>query len=235
MLLRRLTMTVPAFVPFTGSGPPSPPTGCYWQHRQKEGGWKLTKLPRDFDGMIRADLNTGLNVDGACVIHELGIGSNLTVARVDVAVVAEDAMAGYEIKSPADKAQRLRSQVGHFGRVFDTMELVADRKTIDRLGPLTPDWWGHREWKGGGAFEQVRAPGPNPGLDIGMLAHLVWKADLLEILRGRGIGKGKSGRSKDWLVDHMVENIPAGELAVEARRAIIRTSGYRGSEHWRDD
>jgi hypothetical protein len=61
-------------------------------------------------------------------------------ARADLAVI-NGHLAGFEIKSHVDRLDRLPSQAGYYGKVFDEMTLVCAPRHVETARRGLPTWW----------------------------------------------------------------------------------------------
>jgi len=183
------------------------------------------------DRQIRSALHTNLAAehaqDGSLILDELGIYGGAT--RVDVAVI-NGRFGGYEIKSDRDTLERLPTQAELYGRVFDTMSLVAGPRHIDRAVDLLPAWWGvvlaAPGEDGGALLETIRTPQENRGQDPQTLAWCLWRAELAAVLSEHGY-RVMSRHSRPHLVRMAAELFSLDHL----RRIVRETVKARGD--WR--
>lgn len=73
------------------------------------------------------------------IINEMGLING--ASRVDIAVV-NGILHGYELKSESDNLLRLPNQVENYNRIFERMTIVVDRKYVDAVKEIIPEWWG---------------------------------------------------------------------------------------------
>ncbi len=62
-------------------------------------------------------------------------------SRIDIAVV-NGILHGYELKSESDNLLRLPKQIENYNKIFERMTIVTDRKYLENVKELVPDWWG---------------------------------------------------------------------------------------------
>lgn len=106
-------------------------------------------------------------------------------ARIDMAFFGNDLL-GVEIKSPRDSLSRLPDQAQVYSRVFDRVYIVAAEPFMQKVLGIVPEWWGviaiHQS-EARVFFRAVRAAETNPRVDAAALIDLLWKEELLEMLR----------------------------------------------------
>lgn len=73
------------------------------------------------------------------IINEMGLINGQS--RVDIAVV-NGILHGYELKSESDNLLRLPQQIQNYNKIFERMTIVVDRKYVDAVGEIIPEWWG---------------------------------------------------------------------------------------------
>jgi hypothetical protein len=157
-------------------------------------------------------------------------GTHLGASRIDLAVV-NGHLWGYEIKSAADRLNRLPAQVNAYSEVFDYVGLVAADQHLDRAVLMVPDWW-----------EIIRATSTNRGTRLvqvvrgrrnrstqgGAIARLLWRDELASVLRQTGNDAGVRSATRDRLADRLVESLSRDELGRIVRDQI------RARPAWRD-
>ena len=144
-----------------------------------------------YDADIRPHLMTLLNGDhaqpGAYVIEELDMRETIA----DVVVAGVDLQA-FEIKAERDTLRRLPRQVVHYSRLFDRACLVTTTSHRSDAMRIIPEWWGIMIASPPGALAWDRPCTPNPAVDPLALARVLWKHDLLRILKRVGAAHGLS-------------------------------------------
>lgn len=162
------------------------------------------------------------------IVEELGVWSGS--ARIDVAVVGAD-LHGVEIKSAQDTLKRLDGQVDLYGRVFDRVDLVAAERHLAGALVRIPAWWGvYRAVPdlGGVRLEPVRAGGINPSPDPALVSALLWRDEVLAVLRERGLAKGWLAKAKPKLDAHLAASLSRAELTG------VVCARLRARANWRD-
>lgn len=162
------------------------------------------------------------------IVEELGVWSGS--ARIDVAAIGTD-LYGVEIKSASDTLKRLDWQVDLYGRVFDRVDLVAAERHLAPALARIPPWWGvlrAAEDLGGVRLEPVRVGGVNPSPDPALVSALLWRDEVLAILRERGLARGWASKAKPKLDAHLAASLSRGGLT----EVVCATLRARAA--WRD-
>ena len=177
------------------------------------------------DGDIRLALDAVLERRHAgepetLIRHEMGICAGKR--RVDVALLNGE-LAGYEIKSDEDTLSRLGGQSADYGRVFDRVTLVTTARHQKKAMRLVPKWWGiivARQEGGEAVLEEIRQPRMNPDIEPFALAQLLWRDEVLEELRSRGLAKGMSKKARYYLWMALSEKVAIQELRDLVRERV---------------
>ena len=151
--------------------------------------------------------------------HELGVNG---AARIDVAVV-NGALTGFEIKSAADRLDRLPGQVAAYGRVFDRVVLVCEARHLSRAREIVPSWWGI--WRAdrvaaGVRFARVKAGRLNRSVDPLAVAQLLWRDEALHVLDQRGLADGLRTATRWMLWAAMAERLSPTEVRSAVREQL---------------
>lgn len=190
------------------------------------------ELRRLGEDQIRAalirSLTTGAHTD-ELLVQELGLlqGSS----RVDVAVV-NGCVHGYEIKSDADTLERLAGQIDAYSRVLHFVTLVVTKKHASAARPRVPRWWGiaiAEHGTDGVSITQRRRARRNPRLDGLALAQLLWRDEVIEILRGLGAERGLMRGPRMAMWQALVETLPPDELTVRVCMQLRSRGDWRGA------
>jgi hypothetical protein len=162
------------------------------------------------------------------IIDELGICCGM--ARVDMAVV-NGHLKGFEIKSDLDNLARLPSQVDLYSKVFDTVTIVTGPRHLKNVQSACPDWWGIavavRNESGVLELEHTRAEVENTTQDPSSIVKLLWRDEVLSILRRTGLAKGLSNLPRKYLWEALTRNFGVPDLS-----AIVRQQ-LKSRENWR--
>lgn len=123
--------------------------------------------------------------------------------RIDVAVASKH-LHGYEIKSEADKLDRLKRQVRVYSKVFDYLSVVVDDRHLADVVHKIPEYWGVYVWFPDRGVGIIRVPQLNADVKKTALTQLLWKENALQMLRDVGSSKGTSNMPK-WRLWSKVE------------------------------
>lgn len=163
------------------------------------------------------------------VVHELGLRSGNS--RVDVAVI-NGLLHGFEIKSSADRLDRLPAQVEAYGEVLDKVTLIVADKHLERALSIIPLWWGVRrvfvDNRGELGFRLVRPDRTNRHIVPLALAELLWRDEAASILAELDAPKAVLLGTRLELHSRLVETLSLRQL-----RRLVRAH-LRSREGWRD-
>ena len=163
------------------------------------------------------------------VVHELGVEHG--ASRVDIAVI-NGHIRGLEIKAEADTLRRLPQQVLAYGKVVDRATLIAAERHVAAATKLLPSWWGiiavRRTAGGAIQFRRLRVERINRELDALTLVRLLWRTEVVDILRARGCDERTLKAPRAILYPTLVAAVPKTRL-----RSIVRTT-LKARERWRD-
>lgn len=162
------------------------------------------------------------------VIDELGIDHG--ACRIDIAVI-NGHIRGLEIKAEADTLTRLPHQVAAYGDIVDKATLIVAGRHLDAALPMIPNWWGvvlaARGARGGVVFSRVRGERVNRNPDPMMLSRLLWRPEVLELLRELGHAERTLRAPREVLYQQLVETLPRQELARRIRETLKRREAWR--------
>ena len=164
-------------------------------------------------------------VTSSLVIEELGICRGLV--RADLAVVS-DLFHGYEIKSDRDNLRRLSKQVELYSYVFDRATLVLGHRRLTKAINCLPDWWGITQYSVDESrivFRPIRVSKPNPNRMARVLVQFLWRDEVLDLLKKRGLHIGVRSKSRRELWDHLCSYLDLEEIADAVKvQLMARTS-----------
>lgn len=136
-------------------------------------------------------------------------------ARIDLAVVNGKSL-GIEIKSDRDTLDRLPRQIEVYSRVFDRVEIVSGSKLLMEVLSSVPDWWGvatiTKSKQGKLKYRKVRNSRKNYNKDPFSNAQLLWKKELLDLIKKKDLERKFKNKSKDILWNALVELFPKTEV-----------------------
>lgn len=125
--------------------------------------------------------------DEPLIVDELGIKHG--AYRVDLVAIGDE-LHGYEIKSDQDTLARLPEQAKQFSLVFQRMTLVIGPHLLAPALAIVPAWWGlvlvTLDGDGQARFAPLREASPNPKPNLRWLVRLLWRDELIEVLRTWG-------------------------------------------------
>jgi hypothetical protein len=174
---------------------------------------------------------------GTVVVNELGLDDGK--CRADIAVV-NGRLVGYEIKSDSDSLRRLPEQVRSYNAVFDRAFVVVGERHIEPIQKLIPDWWGvilsSKGPRGAIHFRTLRKATRNEGIDPTSLARLLWRHEVAEILRQRGLPPKVLRQPRAILYEYLVDILGPQELRRTVREHLKSRRNWRcpGSPSLRD-
>lgn len=181
----------------------------------------------DIRGALIEELNRINAQHNYRIIEEMAVCDG--EARVDIAV-ANGKLCGYEIKSDADTLERLPLQQKCYDKTFDTVSIIVGEKFKDRIEEYVPQHWGiyiASEYKNGCRIKRKRTAKINKNIQASSLLELLWKEELMYLLKGAGI-KGISGKNRRILRKMAIDNIPIKDIRDFTRETI------KNREKWRE-
>jgi len=147
------------------------------------------------------------------VIEELGI--NHGKYRADIAVL-NSRFIGYEIKSNKDSLTRLSEQIKAYNSIFDKVYIVIGHRHEKTIQKILPNWWGIiviEENKSNDAeIKIIRDSLINNNVDPLSIAKLLWKNEVVEILKQNNIPKNIFREPKAILYEHLLNIVNINEL-----------------------
>lgn len=174
-----------------------------------------TPVMRDQDlrAAVRASIDKAHAGANALVVEELGLlqGSR----RIDIAV-ATDRLYGYELKSEADRLDRLPGQVEVYSRVMDRATLVTTEGHLAAAMPYLPPWWGVQIASRGQdaqiVIDTVRTGADNPSPDPFHVAQLLWRSEAMALAEALNTGRDLRRMNKASLFEMLAEHLPLSVL-----------------------
>lgn len=162
------------------------------------------------------------------VVEELGIEHGM--CRVDVAVI-NGTIHGYELKSDSDTLVRLPAQIAAYSRSLDRATVVVGSLHLESVLALVPDWWGvsvavptDDETV---SIAVHRCERENPEPSVFHMAHLLWRSEAVEILRGCGAASGALRANRQQLYTMLLEALPPAELRLMVRETVKTRETWR--------
>lgn len=161
------------------------------------------------------------------VVDELDVCSG--AARIDVAVV-NGKLHGFEIKSERDNLDRLPSQIEFYNKTFDTITLVVSKSHLAKARSIIPKWWGIEcvtNSNTGAMIKTIRKPKKNSKVEALELTQLLWKDELLELLRMYDITKGVKSKTRLQLGKIVSDSIDLIQISDFVRRKLKARTIWR--------
>ena len=162
------------------------------------------------------------------VIDELGLAHART--RVDVAVI-NGCIHGYEIKSAQDNLNRLGTQLDVYQHTLHKLTIVAASRHLERILSEAPDWCGVIEAvegpRGGILLQLVRSARSNPDIEPVMLAHLLWKPEVLDLLSRNGYTPKELRHPRKYLYEMLCEVLTPREITDAIRDFMMCREAWR--------
>jgi hypothetical protein len=165
---------------------------------------------------------------GTLVIDELGLAH--ARSRVDVAVI-NGYIHGYEIKSAQDSLDRLGGQLDIYRQALQKVTIVAAKRHLSKVIVSVPDWCGVIEVvqgaRGGIQLEPIRSARMNPEIDPVMLAHLLWRPEVLRLLSQVGYAPKQLRGPRKQLYEMLCEAMTPREIAAAIRVFMAHRQAWR--------
>lgn len=162
------------------------------------------------------------------VIYELGLAH--AKSRIDVAVI-NGCVHGYEIKSGQDTLNRLPSQIKTYQDTVEKLTIVCASKHVDGVTKLAPTWCGILEARQGprGAvhFHTVRRGRRNPKVNPVMLAHLLWRPEVITLLSLCGLPAKNLRKPRKQLYELLAERLTLKEITASIQEFMQTRQAWR--------
>lgn len=162
------------------------------------------------------------------VIDELGLRNG--EIRADIAVL-NGKMIGYEIKTDKDNLLRLPSQVSAYSDVFDKAYVIVGEKHIQKVRQNLPEWWGvfcikidEHDFI---TFEEVKPGQANPHQNPYTIAQLLWKQEVVDLLKDKFNCAVKSSYTKAKLYEILVQQCSVHDLSKSVLQVVKSREGWR--------
>lgn len=162
------------------------------------------------------------------VIDELGLAH--ARSRIDVAVI-NGCIHGYEIKSAKDNLDRFATQIDIYRQTLQKLTLVTAPKHVPGIMSHAPEWCGvivaEQGPRGGINFHVLRNPVTNPDVDPIMVAHLLWRDEVIELLSLAGYAPKYLRLPRRQLYEILCEAISLREITASIRAFMSRRQTWR--------
>lgn len=162
------------------------------------------------------------------VVDELGLAHSRS--RIDVAVI-NGCIHGYEIKSAMDTLERLESQIDTYRQTLQKLTIVAAPKHVTSILTHAPKWCGviavEQGQRGGISFHALRNSTANPEIDPVMMAHLLWRDEVIELLGQIGHAPKELRRPRKQLYEMLCEAMTLHEITASIRTFMMQRPSWR--------
>lgn len=162
------------------------------------------------------------------VIDELGLAH--AKGRIDVAVI-NGCIHGYEIKSAKDTLDRLATQIDIYRQTLQKFTVVAASKHVAGVMSHAPTCCGvivaEQGPRGGISFHVMRNAISNPDVDPVMVAHLLWRNEVVHLLTGIGYPPKDLRRPRKQLYEMLSEAMTLREITASIRNFMVKRQTWR--------
>lgn len=162
------------------------------------------------------------------IIDELGLAH--AKCRVDIAVI-NGYIHGYEIKSAKDNLNRLYGQIDIYRQTLQKLTIVVDSKHIESVFSNVPDWCGVIEAvqgaRGGIRLVVLQSARSNPDIIPVMLAHLLWRPEVLQLLSQVGYTSKELRQPRKQLYEMLCETFTLREITAAIRVFMKQRKTWR--------
>ena len=162
------------------------------------------------------------------VIDELGLAH--AKSRIDVAVI-NGCIHGYEIKSAKDTLDRFETQMDIYRQTLQKLTIVAAPKHVAGIMSHAPKWCGviaaEQGPRGGISFHVLRNAAANPDIDPVMMAHLLWRDEVIELLDQAGYAPKELRRPRKQLYEMLCETMTLREITGSIRAFMVQRQTWR--------
>lgn len=162
------------------------------------------------------------------VIDELGLAH--AKSRIDVAVI-NGCIHGYEIKSAKDTLDRLATQIDVYRQTLQKLTIVAAPKHVAGIMTHAPEWCGviaaEQGPRGGISFHMLRNAVANPEIDPVMMAHLLWRDEVIDLLSQVGYAPRELRRPRKHLYEMLCETMTIREITASIRTFMVQRQTWR--------
>lgn len=190
-----------------------------------------------YDAEIRKCLKNFLKIQNrdftdTIIVDEFDLCSGL--ARVDLAVI-NGVIHGYEIKGEYDTLLRLPNQICYYNKSLEKITISTNPIHLEKALKLIPEWWGvivieKDKRKSAGCcakvIEEFREAELNPELDVSSVLQLLWKDELVNILRSNNFNI-KAGLNKKSLREIIFNNLNKKVIINEIRQTLKSRKNWR--------
>jgi len=192
-------------------------------------------LAPTYDKMIRSALREKLEnyceLDAPIkIIDELGVLHG--EARIDLAVIYQGTIHGFEVKSDVDSLSRLPEQMKIYNSVFSKITLVVGKKHIFEAIKIIPEWWGISMAKIANADKtvllyEIRKADLNPAQDSVSVARLLWKDEAISMLEDIDEASGVRSKTRALIYKKIAEVFDRTTLNTKVNEYLCAREDWR--------
>ena len=150
--------------------------------------------------------------------------------RVDIALFSSY-IHGYEIKSSKDNLLRLPNQLLQYSKSLQKVTFVVAENHYEDVMKSVPKWCGLilaiKGPRGGVSLRSVRRAKLNPHVDFFILAHILWKAEVIELLCKHGITEKLEHKSRKELYKQLSMLMTIKQLSLEIKTKLLKRGNWR--------
>lgn len=165
----------------------------------------------------------------ALVIDELGLAH--AKSRIDVAVI-NGCIQGYEIKSARDTLDRLEGQIEIYRQTLQKLTVVVASAHVAAVRAHVPEWCGVMEAeqgpRGGISFNVLQKAAANPDIDPVMMAHLLWRNEVVDLLGDMGYPQKELRRPRKQLYEMLCDALTLHQIVASIRVFMAAREAWRG-------
>jgi len=162
------------------------------------------------------------------VVDELGLVH--AKCRIDVAVI-NGCIHGYEIKSARDTLGRLDRQLKIYCQTLQKLTLVVATKHVDAVMGIIPKWCGLIEARegprGGVSFHRMQKAQFNPNVKPYMVAHLLWRDEVKDLLKERGVALRELQGNRKQLYKMLCKTMTLNEITTSIQGCMEQRKTWR--------
>lgn len=156
------------------------------------------------------------------IINEWGTMGDVIM---DIAILEQSVITGFEIKSDRDTLSRLQNQIKYYDYICDLCYVVVGDKFIKKIADHIPSHWGIIHISSDGDIHQVRLPLCSP-IDIDRLVGCLWRDECIKLIKCFGI-KGYSNKNKRQLCKLITSNISEEDIRRYVCYFVKRREGWK--------
>ena len=153
--------------------------------------------------------------------------------RVDIALFSSY-IHGYEIKSSKDNLLRLPNQLSQYSKSLQKVTFVVAENHYEEVMNSTPEWCGlilaTKGPRGGVNFCSIRRAKINPHIEFFSLAHILWKAEVIDLLYQSGVTERLEHKSRKELYEQLNLFMTIQQLALEIKTKLLKRGNWRVDE-----